>query len=277
MDGFGGNRGAIRFVAALAALGGVLLVLWGVRGLTAVFDDIVNVELPGPEAVVLESGPSTVYYDKDVGVGPTPALLARRLTITAPDGSVIRPEATGFDLSITTPSRDLVAVLDFEAPVDGDYTVEVDEQQGLPPGRLAVGPRFLPATWRSLAGIVAGALAAIGGIVGFAVSLGRRSTGGAPAPAPTPRPAPRGGWGRRTTTGGWGGSGSASDPRSGSGEDEDIWADAHDWSDEFDDAPASLAEGDGWGSGRGEGDATWRWRDRSEAGDDDLPPGPSSF
>lgn len=273
MDGFGGNRGAIRFVAVLGAVAGILLILWGVRGIVDVFDDIQNIDTPGPATVTLEEGASTVYFDMDANLEPAPGLLQTRLTITGPDGSVVAADPSSIDISLQTPSRNLVAVLDFDAPADGDYVLVLADAERFPPGELAVGPRFLQASWRSLVAIIAGAALTIGGIIGFFVSLARgaRRTGSGPVPTPEPR----GGWGGSSDSGRWGGGSEAADEA----EDEAMWGDGHDWSDEFDEVPQAPGSGrdDGWGSGRTEGDDTWRFRDSGDDHDDGLPPPPRSF
>ena len=270
MDEFGGGRGALRLVAMLAAVAGVLLVIWGVRGLIGLFDDIQTIEGPTPAVVALEEGPSTVYYDMDAGVAPPAGLLGARLRITGPDGAEVGTEASDIDFSIETPSRDLVAVLDFDAPSSGEYTFLLNRAETLPPGRLAVGPRFLSGAWRSFAAIVGGAILTIGGIIGALAAL-RRGTGSTTS-APTPVPTPKGGWGEKTDRpSGWG-----TQTIDRGDEDDAIWGDAHDWSDEFDETPAAGRD-DAWGSGRNEDDDEWRWRDRGDDHDDGMPSPPKSF
>ncbi len=273
MDGFGGNRGAIWFVAVLGAIAGVLLILWGVRGFVDVFDDIQNIDTPGPATVTLEAGPSTVYFDMDANLEPSPGLLATGLTITAPDGSVLPTEPSSIDISLQTPSRNLVAVLDFEAPADGDYLLVLADAERFPPGQLAVGPRLLQASWRSLVAIIVGVGLAIGGVIGFFVSLRRSARGTGSSPVSTPEP--RGGWGGSSDSRWWGGASDAADDS----EDEAMWGDAQRWSDEFEDVPSARGSGrdDGRESGRTEGDDTRRLPDGGDDRDDGLPPPPKSF
>jgi hypothetical protein len=238
-----------------------------------VFDDIQPVELPGPATITLDEGASTVYFDRDAALDPPPRLLQSRLSITGPDGAAIATDITGTDLSLRTPSRDLVAVLDFDAPATGEYTFAVDGAVGLPPGRLAIGPRFLSAAWRAIAAIVAGAILAIGGLVGFAISLSRGAASRRSPTAP-PSPASTGGWGGKSGAGGWGNADTED-----TGTDDAMWGDAQQWSDPFDRATPKPASGpdDGPGYGRTEGDDTWREQETTESHDDGMPPPPKSF
>jgi hypothetical protein len=159
-------------VAITGIVGGIALIVGGIRDYIDKVEGFERVDVPGSAQVSLEDvGGYSIYFERP-GLDSEDALPSISVAVTAPDGSSVDLDRYDTDVSYSVSGYDGRGVFTFRADSTGNYEVRTDGPEGQVAVGRGIGARFAGAV---VAGVGTLLLAPVLGAVLALITFLRRS------------------------------------------------------------------------------------------------------